>query len=269
MISKCPQCKKDLDFTESQEKKIQAALDKLQIGQGIKFGCPHCKKPIEVKKERETGSKEDAFDVFPDLVIGPESKEETPPQKMQTSIGSKEGREIDSGDVPPPPGPPDISWIKTGEYGETTQSSEADAVLILMPDGESKSRIADAFQRLGYRIEYANNLGETMEKMVASRYPAIVMHTHFEGVPFEQSRVHNHMKWMPMPKRRYIYYVLIGPELQTLYNLEAFSLSANLVINEKDLDNIHLILRKGFHDHEKLFEPFLDSLEKHKNRQAN
>lgn len=56
--------------------------------------------------------------------------------------------------------------------------------------------------------------------------------------------------------------MLIGPDLQTLYDLEALTLSANLVINEKDLGDINKILRKGIHDYENLFHPFLEAMSK-------
>jgi hypothetical protein len=265
MINQCPHCKKDLNLTASQKEKIQTALKKLKPEQVLKFGCPHCQQTVEMRKEEAAGS-QDAFDVFPDLMGGSSGPQETPEDVVLPAEPNKQETTLSAGEAPLPPNPPDISWLETGELGEKAQSVDAAAVLILMPDGDSKSLIAKAFQKLDYRVEYANTLAETMEKMLATRYPAIVLHTAFEGVALDESRVHNHMKWLPMSKRRYIYYVLIGPELETLYDLEALSLSANLVINEKDLDHLHRILRKGFHDHEKLFEPFLESIEKHRNR---
>lgn len=54
--------------------------------------------------------------------------------------------------------------------------------------------------------------------------------------------------------------MLIGPKFRTLYNLEALSNSANLVVNDRDIKNLSLILRKGFYDYEELFGPFLEAL---------
>ena len=226
------------------------------------MGCPHCKKPIELKNEPEAGK--DAFDLFPDLVAKDSAGEETSqeplsPQVEQEAPVQEPGKE---GMVPPPPKPPDISWLKTGALGERVQSPDDATILIIMPDGESKEAVADAFKRLDYRIEYANSLAETMEKMISATFAGVVLHTGFEGCPLEESRIHHHIKWLPMPKRRTLYYVLIGPELQTLYDLEALVLSANLVINEKDLGDINKILRRGLHDYENLFHPFLESLQR-------
>lgn len=261
MISQCPHCKKKLHLKGAQLEKIQEALDRLQPGQVVKVGCPYCKSPIEMKTEVQLERK-DAFDLFPDLVANktPEEishGEEEPPVKTIPEEQPKA-----SGLAPPPPKPPDISWLKTGEYGESSQSPDDATVLILMPDGEGKNLVTDAFKRLDYRIDSACSLAETIEKMVSTAYAGVVLHTGFEGVPLAESRIHHHMKWLLMPKRRYLYYVLIGPDLHTLYDLEALTLSANLVVNEKDLMHINVILRKGFYDHEKLFHPFLESLKK-------
>jgi hypothetical protein len=65
---------------------------------------------------------------------------------------------------------------------------------------------------------------------------------------------------MPMQKRRSIYYTLIGPEFHTLYNLEALHGSANLVINDNELPDLPIILKKSFREYDELFGPFLAAL---------
>ena len=61
-------------------------------------------------------------------------------------------------------------------------------------------------------------------------------------------------------RRRLIYYVLIGAELRTCYDMEALALSANAVVNERDLPYLEVILKRGFLDYEKLFGPMLEVL---------
>ncbi|MBT8334771.1 MAG: hypothetical protein KJP19_10085 [Deltaproteobacteria bacterium] len=62
-------------------------------------------------------------------------------------------------------------------------------------------------------------------------------------------------------KRRNLYYVIIGPELKTLYDLQALSLSANLVVNNSDMKYLDKILKKGFQDYETLFRPFVEIIQ--------
>lgn len=68
------------------------------------------------------------------------------------------------------------------------------------------------------------------------------------------------MRNLAMTRRRYIFYILIGPEFHTLYYLQALVHSANLVVNEKDLLNLNLALRKAIPVYEELFGPFMEEL---------
>ena len=61
-----------------------------------------------------------------------------------------------------------------------------------------------------------------------------------------------------MSRRRYLFYILIGPEFQTLYNLQALAHSANLVVNDKDLLQLGVALRRAIPVYEKLFGPFME-----------
>ena len=66
-----------------------------------------------------------------------------------------------------------------------------------------------------------------------------------------------------MTQRRSIYYVLIGPDFHTLYDLEALSNSANLVVNESELGQFDLILKKGLQDYDDLFGLYIKMLKEH------
>jgi len=54
--------------------------------------------------------------------------------------------------------------------------------------------------------------------------------------------------------------MIVGPSLRTLYDLEALSLSANAVVNSKDIKYINLILRKVYQDYDALYGPYLEVL---------
>ena len=69
-----------------------------------------------------------------------------------------------------------------------------------------------------------------------------------------------------MGKRRYMIYVLIGPEFNTLYDLQALAYSANMVVNDKDADKMKTIWKKGKNDYDELFNPFITILKSHGKR---
>ena len=63
-----------------------------------------------------------------------------------------------------------------------------------------------------------------------------------------------------MNRRRNIHYTLIGPEFQTLYDLQALSNSVNLVVNDKEIKHFRLVLKKSLHESQKLFGPLAEAL---------
>ena len=57
-----------------------------------------------------------------------------------------------------------------------------------------------------------------------------------------------------------MFFILAGPDFRTLYNLEALSLSVNLVVNDADIERLKPILKKSFRDHEELFGPLIEAV---------
>ena len=104
---------------------------------------------------------------------------------------------------------------------------------------------------------------EALEQLEMIRFDSVILHSHFDGEPFKQSKVHDILKQLPMNRRRYIFYVLIGPEFSTLYSLEALSYSANMVINEKDAQYMKNIYKKGKSESDEFFLPYINSLKEH------
>jgi hypothetical protein len=68
------------------------------------------------------------------------------------------------------------------------------------------------------------------------------------------------MRKMPMSRRRMIYYILMGPDFISLYDIQALANSANLVIADKDMKDFQPILHKAIPYYEQLFGPLLEEL---------
>ncbi|MFH1215624.1 MAG: hypothetical protein V1706_03880 [Pseudomonadota bacterium] len=159
-----------------------------------------------------------------------------------------------------PPEPPDLGWLDRGDLGSGEVIEDVPQVLILVQDEEVKVDMARFFDDMGYKPVLPKTAEDALERMRFTNVAAVVLHSNFEGTLAESS-VHAHMQSLSMNKRRYIFYVLVGSEFHTLYNLEALANSANLVINENDLSAFPLVLKKGLRDYEELFGPYLAALE--------
>ncbi|MBU4262123.1 MAG: hypothetical protein KKC76_09660 [Proteobacteria bacterium] len=232
MISACPNCGKTLNLTEGQREKIDHAVSALPPGKSLKFNCPHCHKPIEMQRE--------------------DREEVRQPGSRHSSTPAGHG-------LPEPPGPPDRSWLERGDLGSGEVLEDVPQVMILVKNEQIQADIVQYFDDMGYKAVMPRTPEDAIERMRFINFSAVVLHSGFEG-NLAESTVHAYMQGMSMPKRRYIYYVLIGPEFSTLYNLEALSNSANLVINEADISAFPLVLKKGFRDYDELFGPYLAAL---------
>lgn len=232
MISLCPFCQKALNLNDVQKEKIGQALAQLKPGTSLKLGCPHCRKPIMLGSDGEAAA-------------GPAAMEPAAPSRASRG--------------PQPPDYPDISWLASGIYENREVIEDIPQVLILVEDAATRNLVQKAFETLGYQADSAESAEDAIAKMRFIAFSAVVLHSGFDG-SLESSHFHASMQAMPMGRRRGIYYVLVGPEFHTLYDLEALTHSANVVVNESEIPHIEIILKKGLRDYEELFGPYLRAL---------
>lgn len=215
--------------------KLEASLENLDPGKKLRLKCSGCGQAILIGRELIENN-----DVDEALGIG----------------GNRELRKIKV----KPPEPPDTSWLEDGVFEEEDVVSDIPQALVLMPEGEGREQVMKALTGLGYRAEMADDTDHALEKMQFFNYSSIVMHSRFSGKNLSENRFHDFLGVMNMSRRRYIFYIIVGPEFKTFYNLEALSNSANLVVNEKDTPHFGIILRKAIPEYEELFGPYMEEL---------
>jgi hypothetical protein len=156
--------------------------------------------------------------------------------------------------------PPDLEWLVSGAYSEKEVVENVPHALIMIADKEITTRVTTAFGEMGYQPTYARSAEEAIEKMQFVNFEAVVLHSRFESGDLAGSTVHQYLREMAMTRRRYIFYILMGPEFHTFYDLEALANSANLVVNDSDANHFSLILKRGLNDYQDLFGPYLKAL---------
>ncbi len=159
-----------------------------------------------------------------------------------------------------PPGPPDIGWLMEGIFDDEEVVEDIPQTLILMDDLPGRDTVIRGVESLGYRAELATSAREAIEQMRFVEFASVILHSRFEGKSLQNSIFHRFMSEMHMSKRRYVFYIIIGPEFNTFYNLEALANSANLVVNDKEMSKFDVILRKAIPDYELLFGPLMEEL---------
>ena len=235
MIDTCPNCLEPLNLTDSQKAKIQTALDKLPPGNLLKLGCPQCQKPFELKSNG--------------TLPGNQVKRNVPG-------GPRGARKVE---ISPPPAP-DLSWLSSGQAQEKEVIEDVPNVLILLPKSPGMETVLEAYEDEGFLPVIAKSADDAVDRMQFTPFAGVILHSRHGEEPLSNNKLHIFMLKMAMIRRRNIHYTLIGPEFQTLYDLQALSNSANLVVNDNELDHFRLILKKSLHESQKLFGPLAESL---------
>lgn len=216
-----------------------------------------------MKKERG----EETSEMSGPSSAGPDKTEEQVPEepkavKAEAAPDSKPKQTLPEPEGPSasPPKPPDTSWLADGK--ETAE--DVPVALVLMKGGPARKMLAETFDGSGYQLVYPDSADDAIQTMQHNDYAAVVLHTGFEGTGLPDSMFHSHMNSLAMAKRHGILYILLGPDFHTLYDLEALALSANIVVNDRDVKHIGTLLMKAKSDHEALFGPYMEMIEPHR-----
>jgi len=231
MIVNCPHCRKQLRMSA----KIQESIEELGPGKKIKIKCVHCSNPFGL----------DASQLDSDPAASPEGK-----KKQKPSLSPRVQ----------PPAPPDNIWLKDGVFEDKEIVEDVPLALVLMPDTPDKESVVKAAKAFGYQVEVASSSEDAVSKMRFVNYSSVFLHSAYEPGGIKSGIFHHYMRNMKMARRRLIFYVLIGEEFQTLYDLQALAHSANLVVNDTEIPYIGTVLRKAIPEYEALFGSLMEEL---------
>lgn len=231
MIVKCPHCGKQLKMSG----KIQDSLKNLDSGKKIKIKCTQCQAPFGLDNSQ----------------LGSGTAAQAEGKQKQSSSA---GKGVQA------PASPDISWLKEGVFEDREEVEDVPQALVLMPDTPGRETVVEATQGLGYRVEIVGSAEEAINKMQFVNYAGVFLHSAYESGGIQSGKFHQYMRGMGMARRRFILYVLMGKEFKTLYDLQALTSSANVVINDAEIPYIGIVLRKTIPEYEALFGPLMEEL---------
>jgi predicted Zn finger-like uncharacterized protein len=132
--------------------------------------------------------------------------------------------------------------------------------LVLNGDDKQVNDISSVLEELKYKPIVAPSAQDGMGKLRLHHFALIILSDGFDGQNLEGSPVTHYLNHLSMSVRRKIFLVLLSDKFNTMDNMMAFMLSANLVINLADLSKLRLILNKAIPDHEKFYKIFMDTL---------
>jgi len=140
-------------------------------------------------------------------------------------------------------------------FGEGTRLA-----LVLNGDDGQINDISSVLEELKYKPIVAPSAQDAMGKLRLHHFDMVILSDGFDGQNLEGSLVTHYLNHLSMSVRRKIFLTLVSDKFDTMDNMMAFKLSANLVINPADLSKLRLILNKAIPDHEKFYKIFMDTL---------
>lgn len=142
-----------------------------------------------------------------------------------------------------------------GYYEEGTKLA-----LVMESDPGRSEKIKTAVEQLGYNCISAPNTRDAIGRMRFHHFDLVLLSEGFDGQTLEHSPILNYLNHVSMSVRRRIFVALMGERFKTMDNMMAFAMSANVVINTKEVDKLSAILKRAISDNEKFYKVFMDTL---------
>ena len=203
--------------------------EKLPKDQAFSITCPGCKTKIKV--DQHLKPKESELASPP-----PEEKEET----VDTASMVMNQEEFEDDD--------DLVI-----YDENDQ-------LALVLDDNNKEIWTKALEEKEFKIQYARSPEHAVHKMKFTHFHIVALNENFGNVALDENPFYKTLIEMPMVTRRNIFFALVGANFKSLNNMQAFQKSANVVINEKDLEKLGDILKKSISENEIFYKVYKETL---------
>jgi CheY-like chemotaxis protein len=216
--------------------------DKLPRGKKAAISCPMCKKRqiVDVPPEAEDDF---ALDEFPAL-------EPEPEEELFEALGQEE--EMVEEPVP--------AKAEVEEDGLDFYEDRVKLALVMESDEIQVDQLRQYIEELGYQYVSAETTQAAIGKMRLHQFDLIILFDRFDGIELGQSPILEYLNNLALSVRRKIFLALIGDRFKTLDNMKAFAMSANVVVDSKDVDRLTTVLRHAISDNEKFYKVFMDTL---------
>ncbi len=132
---------------------------------------------------------------------------------------------------------------------------------LVMADDSICNKVREAVEEKGYRFVTSPNTRDTLQKLRFNHFDLMVLADGFDGQEIFGGPIMNYLNHMSMSSRRRIFVTLIGDRFKTMDEMMAYALSANMVINPRDLGSFSMLLKRGLLDYQRFYKVFLNILE--------
>ena len=139
---------------------------------------------------------------------------------------------------------------------------DTETAMICEQDPVIRDKIVSELKKMGFLTAQPASYKEALKHMRFHIFSVIFIDEDFDTGVWETNNVLRYLENLNMAIRRQIYVVLISTTIPTMDLMEAYSKSANLVINKRDIVSMEKILRQTMAEHDEFYRVFRDKLRK-------
>ena len=124
----------------------------------------------------------------------------------------------------------------------------------------ASNTIQKALNLMDYQITLPENARDALKRMRYHVYDLIVVNENFDTKNPDSNGVLIYLERLSMSVRRKIFVAMISSRYRTMDNMMSFHASVNLIINNKNIEDIGKILSRGITDTEMFYSIFKETL---------
>jgi len=240
--------------------------DKLPVGRPFSFNCPYCKvKNTTIIPAEPAPPLESEVDYAPppqyDSGLPPAAG--PPPEEFPPSTPAP-------GTSPPPPPPPEGIAGEFNNYDDPSLQSlllggidDRPKALVVYDDEEIADMLAQKLESIGYSPSVAVNLRDAAKQLKFANFTILLVQEDYYGATLHSNHLLRTVQSIDANSRRNMLVVLISPNMTTLDDLLAFSLSFDAVINTAELGGIDRLLMSIIARAKKFYSIYREILAEH------
>lgn len=199
----------------------------------MRISCPHCQKGFAIPDEKLPAGKEVTL-------LCPSCK-----GRIAVSGGAQTPS---SAEAPSAPAAEARLALAEGEMARA----------MCCADPVTGDRVRAALEKMGYRVLRPATPEEAVEGLRFSRFSLVAYQEGFDKDPAGGLR--GHLCSITGEERRGVFVIWIGKGIQTGDLMMALSKSADLVVDERDLDRLPQIASKAMEEQQRFYGPFREIL---------
>ncbi len=130
------------------------------------------------------------------------------------------------------------------------------AALLAISTPEVLAAVKTALAEMGYKVHEVENHDQFDNRYNQFNYQVVVIEEGFAGSESSENYALRMIQELPMSQRRHAIFFLIGPNMETLNTMQAFTQSVHCVINYAELPMLSDLVQKTVAENDMFLSTF-------------